>query len=325
MEAFLEDFDTGRGGSDKRAVRRSVVPADIKQLVRHNQMTRADDRASMLHNAALVGAYAALAGVGFAASTLWVWVPAWLGMAFLLHGAYSAMHDAAHGSHLSTRPANRVALLLWALPLGINGNLWRCWHLEHHRATATPDDPEPTGDLNNIFIYLTSFPVVGIMMFVESHWHNLRALVGRPAGYADTPAVRGLVRRDTASMVVIYGLVAAAVASGGLSVMLHLWLIPLATYWCFVSLIFGLPEHYQTDIRPESTQIDVTRTTQTGRITSFIIWNSNRHTAHHLVPTLNYRYLPAVDEALGDRVPFRESSYWRYHLGLMLSRLTRKG
>jgi fatty acid desaturase len=94
-----------------------------------------------------------------------------------------------------------------------------------------------------------------------------------------------------------------------------LWLIPLATYWCVVSLIFGLPEHYGTD--KEGSQIDVTRSTQTNWLLSFIVWNSNRHAAHHLLPTVNYRHLPALDDALGERVTHRAPSYLAFHFGMV--------
>ncbi|MGN6605960.1 MAG: fatty acid desaturase family protein [Jatrophihabitans sp.] len=308
--------DTGRTGSDRRAVRRSLVPPDIRALVRAQRMTRADSARAAVHCAVLVLAWVTLTVAGELVDSLWLWVPVWVAQAFLLHGAYSAMHDAAHGTLFAGRRANRVATFLWAVPLGINANLWRCWHLEHHRATATPDDPEPTGEITNLLLYVVAFPATGLLMFGQFTWDSLRALVGRPPGYADRAGVRGLVRRDAVWMVCFTaGIVVAAVFKG--QALLSCWVIPLALYWCVVSLIFGLPEHYGTD--RSGTQIEVTRTVATNRLLAFVVWNSNRHTAHHLVPTVHYRYLPMVDEALGDRVPYRARSYTAYHAGLVRS------
>ena len=252
--------------------------------------------------------------VGLAVQSLWVWVPVWAAQAFLLHGFYSAMHDAAHGTMFASRGLNRVALFMSAVPLGINANLWRCWHLEHHRATVSGDDPEPVGELTNLLTYFGAFPAVGIKMFAEFQAESLMALFGRMPGYADRPSVRNPVRRDAAWMVLFTaGVVVAAVTAGHW--LLWLWVIPLATYWCGVSLLIALPEHYHTN--KNGTQIDVTRSTTSNKLVSFIVWNSNRHAAHHLLPTLNYRYLAVVDDALGDRVEHRAVSYTRYHLGIL--------
>lgn len=314
--------DSGRTGSDRRAVRRAIVPADIRELVKSQRMTRADSRASLLHNLALAAAWALLTLVAVAADSLYVWVPVWVAQAFLLHGAYSAMHDGAHGSMFPTRRGNQAANFLWAIPLGINGNLWRCWHLEHHRATATPDDPEPSADITNLALYVVAFPAAGVMMFVQFQYESLLTLFGRFPGYADRPAVRPAVRRDAAWMLLLTAAVVVAAVTQP-HWLLWLWVIPLVAYWCGVSLIFALPEHLGTTRDPAATQIDVTRTTQSNKLVEFLIWNSNRHTAHHLVPTVNYRYLPAVDDALGDRVPNRADSYWSYHVGLIRSFFSR--
>jgi fatty acid desaturase len=306
--------DVARTADSKRSIRRSDVPADIRQMVREQRMTRADSMTAFWHSASLILAWVALTGGGLAADSLWVWVPVWAMQAFLMHGYYSAMHDAAHGTMFASRGLNRVALFLWALPLGINANLWRCWHLEHHRATVSGDDPEPVGEITNLLTYFGSFPAVGIQMFAEFQGESLMALFGRMPGYADGPSVRNRIRRDALFMVLVTaGVVLAAVFAGHW--LLWMWVIPLAAYWCGVSLLIALPEHYHTN--KNGTQIDVTRSTTSNKLLSFIVWNSNRHAAHHLLPTLNYRYLAVVDDALGDRVEHRAVSYTRYHWSIL--------
>ena len=63
----------------------------------------------------------------------------WAVQSVLLHGAYSAMHDGAHGTMFRSRWANRLVNLGWSVPLLLNAGLWRAWHLEHHRATREDD------------------------------------------------------------------------------------------------------------------------------------------------------------------------------------------
>jgi fatty acid desaturase len=47
----------------------------------------------------------------------------------------------------------------------------------------------------------------------------------------------------------------------------------------------------------------------------FVLWNSNYHAAHHLVPSVTYRYLPRLDDAVGERALHRSRSYFAFHAG----------
>jgi fatty acid desaturase len=291
-------------------VRLSLVPDDVRAIVRDEAMTRPESLRAGLHCAALVAAFAALSVVGVWAGSLWAWVPLWIAQGFLLHGAYSAMHDAAHGTLFSSRRANRVACFAWSVPLLLNPSLWRCWHLEHHRATRTADDPEPRGAIPNVAVYVVAFPVAGASMLLSFWVHSARALLGHPPSYAARPSARPAVRRDA---LWILALSAGLVTAGLLELhwLVVIWLAPWCVYWLVVSLVFGLAEHELTPT--EGTQIDVTRSVTSNRVIQFVVWNSNFHAAHHLVPTVTYRHLPRLDAVLGDRVAHRARSYTRYH------------
>jgi len=288
------------------------VPDDIRRLVRDEGMTRATPLRAGGHTLALIGIWVGLSAVGLSTGTLWVWAPVWLVQAVLLHGAYSAMHDGAHGTMFRSRWANRLVNLGWSVPLLLNAGLWRAWHLEHHRATVTGDDPEPKGELTNVVMYLGAFPVAGLSMISAFWWHSLLAVAGRPPGYARRTGVAPTARRDG---VLLLGLT-AAVAVGAVTrpfLLLALWGAPFIGYWLVVSLVFGLAEHYHT--REAGGQLDVTRSVRSHGPVRFVLWNSNYHAAHHLVPSVTYRYLPKLDDAVGDRALHRSRSYLAFHAG----------
>jgi fatty acid desaturase len=291
-------------------------------MVRSGRLTRPDPSRAAAHSAALVGIYALLSVTGVVAGSLWAWVPIWIVEGFLLHGAYSAMHDAAHGTLFASRRANRVSCLAWAVPLGLNASLWRCWHLEHHRATRTGDDPEPRGDISLLAVYVGAFPVGGSSIVLSSWLDSLRALFGRPPRYADRASARRAVRAN-AAWLLIFTACAAVAGVTAFHWLLVIWLAPLGVYWLAVSVVFGLAEHEGTpDV---GTQIDVTRSVTSNRVIRWLVWNSNFHAAHHVVPTVAYANLPAVDAALGDRVSHRSRSYTRFHAGFAVGTVARHG
>jgi fatty acid desaturase len=287
------------------------VPTDIRELVRARGMTRPTPARAAGRTVVHLVLWAGLSALGLLVGGL-VWLPVWVLQGYFLQSAYSGLHDAIHHSQYRSKQANRVAAVLWGLPLLLNGSLWRAWHLEHHRATATSDDPEPHAVLGNRLIYAVAFPVGGLAMFAGLWAQSVGSLFGRPPKYVRRRGAYGAIRVDAAIVLLatvlgVVGLVRATFLTAAL------WFIPFAVYWCVISVGVGLSEHYGTS--KSGGQLDVTRSVTTKRFMRFMQWNSNFHAAHHLVPSVSYTFLPELDAALGDRVRHRSGSYVAFHAG----------
>jgi fatty acid desaturase len=285
------------------------VPADIRELVRSRGMTRPTSMRTLGRSVVHVAMWVGASGLGLLLGGV-AWLPVWLFQGYLLQSAYSGLHDAIHHSQYRSKRANRVASVLWGLPLLLNASLWRAWHLEHHRATATADDPEPRAVLGSRVVYAVAFPVGGLAMFGSLWAQSALALVGRPPSYVRRRGAYGAIRFDAAVV-----LLACVVAGVGLIrapfPTFALWLAPFLVYWCVISIGIGMSEHYGT--AQSGGQLEVTRSVTTHRFMRFVQWNSNFHAAHHLVPSVSYTFLPELDAALGDRVVHRAPTYLSFH------------
>jgi len=197
------------------------------------------------------------------------------------------MHDAAHGLLFSDRRVNEwVATWLCAAPVFTSLQLYRPYHLTHHRHTQQAEDP----DLG----LSAPFPITR-----KSLWRKIvRDLTGQTAYQRRLEQFRrGLAKEGKA-------FVANLVLLGGLSAVGYwwlypvLWLVPLATWYQLVSRVRNIAEH--AVVPDNDDPLRNTRTTLANFLERLFVapyW-VNYHLEHHLFMFVPCWRLPEAHRAL---------------------------
>ena len=196
-------------------------------------------------------------------------------------------------------------------------------HMDHHRRTGFPDDPD-----RHEYVFERTYRSVPAFLFQETLLGPtrgaLRRLSGSEKGNAMQPTVEGRRRH----------LLLLALAQGALLVLFGLtghwwgyfafWLLPLMTIAGPLTRLRTFCEH--AGMNPERPsrhdQIFYTRSTLEergglpglyARLERFVIapFHFNYHHEHHLLPQVPYRYLPEVHRML------RESGHYGRHPELL--------
>jgi len=197
------------------------------------------------------------------------------------------MHDAAHGLLFDSRRLNEwVATWLCAAPVFTSLQLYRPYHLKHHRHTQQAEDP----DLG----LSAPFPITAKSLRRKI----VRDLSGRTAYQRRLEQFRrGLAKESKA-------FIANLVLLGGLSAIGYwwlyplFWLLPLATWYQLVSRIRNIAEH--AVVPDNDDPLRNTRTTLANVFERLFVapyW-VNYHLEHHLFMFVPCWRLPAAHRAL---------------------------
>ncbi len=244
----------------------------------------------------LVGALLVLHvwGLIFGSMALFVWWPHPLTLVVAVMvigtrqlGLAILMHDAAHGLLFDNRWLNEwVATWLCAAPVFTSLQLYRPYHLAHHRHTQQAEDP----DLG----LSAPFPISR-----KSLWRKIgRDLSGRTAYQRRLEQFRrGLAKESKA-------FVANLVLLGALSVIGYwwlyplLWLLPLATWYQLVTRVRNIAEH--AVVPDNDDPLRNTRTTLANFLERLFVapYRVNYHLEHHLFMFVPCWRLAAAHRAL---------------------------
>jgi len=280
------------------------MPGDLATLLTHEEEEALRGRSNWMGLWLVAHAWALI----FAAMALVVEWPAWwtfliafvvisnrqLGLAIL-------MHDAAHRLLFADPGVNDwVGARLCGDPVGANLRVYRPYHLAHHRATQTRDDPD--------LVLSAPFPIpwasfrrkvlrdlLGITGYqlrraqfsaatrqAKSPAAKLRALLAREGGFLGTNAILCL----------------ALAATGNLWLYPALWLAPLLTGYQLVSRLRNIAEH--AVVGEAQDPLRNTRTTYASVLARLSIapyW-VNYHLEHHLFVHTPCWKLPRVHRLL---------------------------
>ncbi len=155
------------------------------------------------------------------------------------------MHDAAHGAlHPNQKINDVVGDWLCAAPIGSNLATYRKYHLRHHRFTEQPEDPD--------LVLSKPFPTTR-----QSLWRKVvRDLTGQTAyklrvgqflakkSDAPTDGKTGFLNDTRTRFLAINVVFLAVLTAAGLWwAYFALWLVPLATWFQFVTRIRNIGEH----------------------------------------------------------------------------------
>ena len=212
------------------------------------------------------------------------------------------MHDAAHGLLFRRKAVNdRVAQWLCAYPVLTDLQLYRPYHLKHHRLTQQPDDPD--------LPLSAPFPITRASLRRKV----LRDLTGRtgyqrrkaqlrdalgPSGTPWRERAGRLRRRLGGAALVNLALFAALALAGYWWLYPLLWLLPLMTWYQLVSRIRNIAEHAVVPDNDDPWRN--TRTTLAGPLTRLVLapYRVNYHLEHHLFPFAPCWRLPRLHRHL---------------------------
>jgi len=197
------------------------------------------------------------------------------------------MHDAAHGLLFADRRLNEwVGTWLCAAPVFTSLQLYRPYHLTHHRHTQQAEDP----DLG----LSAPFPITR-----KSMWRKIgRDLSGRTAYQRRLEQFRRGLAKEGKAFLVNLVLLCALAAAGYWWLYPLLWLVPLATWYQLVSRIRNIAEH--AVVPDNDDPLRNTRTTLASFLERLFVapyW-VNYHLEHHLFMFVPCWRLPAAHRAL---------------------------
>jgi len=197
------------------------------------------------------------------------------------------MHDAAHGLLFDSRRLNEwVATWLCAAPVFTSLQLYRPYHLTHHRHTQQAEDP----DLG----LSAPFPIT-----LKSLWRKIvRDLSGRTAYQRRLEQFRRGLAKERKAFIANLVLLGALSAIGCWWLYPLLWLLPLATWYQLVSRIRNIAEH--AVVPDNDDPLRNTRTTLANFFERLFVapyW-VNYHLEHHLFMFVPCWRLPAAHRAL---------------------------
>jgi len=244
-----------------------------------------------------------------------------LGMAIL-------MHDAAHGLLFANRRVNDwVGAWLCAYPVFTSLAVYRPYHLQHHRFTQQPEDP----DLG----LSAPFPISRASLrrkivrdlTGQTAYQRRGEQLRRALGPDDAPLAKRLGNlwwREKGSLVANLMLLGLLSAAGYWWLYPVMWLLPLATWYQLVSRIRNIAEH--AVVPDNDDPLRNTRTTRANMLERLLLapyW-VNYHLEHHLFMFVPCWRLPAAHRALvasGWRDRMEVQAGYRAVLRLATSRL----
>jgi fatty acid desaturase len=276
----------------------AVPRVDPKTIFSREEWNRLNSRGSLRGLALVAHAWGTIAGA-IALVVIWPNPVSWL-IAVMVVGTRQLglailMHEAAHGGLHANRPVNEwVGQWLCAVPVGADLSSYRAYHLQHHKFTQQPEDPD--------LPLSAPFPITR-----ESLWRKaVRDLTGQTFVKQRWPLLLSLFRHRVPSTEVTHE---SFVASGADKMARFLyvnailfglfwlagagiwfwavWLFAMATWLSFVTRIRNIAEHACTSNGQDP--FSQARTTLASPIERLLIapyW-VNYHAEHHL-----FMYLP---------------------------------
>jgi fatty acid desaturase len=290
----------------------AVARIDPKTIFTPDEWRHLTSRSSP-HGLWLVGHAWGLIAASVALVTLWPNPLTWL-IAVMIVGTRQLglailMHEAAHGGLHTNRTINEwIGQWLCAVPVGADLASYRAYHLQHHRFTQQPEDPDlslsaPFPISKDSFRRKAIRDLTG-QTFVKQRLPLLRALF-KPADESADVNHESFVsagREKTlrflgvnALLFVLFWLAGAGLWYFGV------WLVAMATWLPFVTRIRNIAEHACTSTGEDP--FSHARTTLANPIERLLIapyW-VNYHAEHHLFMYLPCYRLPDAHRLLLDK------------------------
>lgn len=244
----------------------------------------------------VLGLMFALGWLAWHTDSAWIRWTAYLGLGYLWMSVVTFMHDATHNTLFKRRWLGWAFGIIAMLPLFASFVAFKEDHIEHHRHTRSPRDPDafPMGQRRLVdFLLFYGYMVAGALLSFL-HFNLIYPL--QRFGVREWSIHLG----ETALKVLLYWqLIAWAQANGVLGKTLELWLIPIFIFSLLNSMRF-IAEHYGTPW--DQGQMLGTRTVISNPVNAFCWNNINLHIGHHLYPGVPWYNLQELHELLKDDI-----------------------
>jgi fatty acid desaturase len=279
---------------------------------RRESLTTPRSRASAAHLATSWLLYGLLTAMVLR-SPIYVCIPAWFAMGWLLLGNGAIVHEAAHRHLFRSAGVNRwvgaVAGAAVLLPWGV----YRPYHLSHHRYTVAIEDPEGPPLKFRSRLEYPLLALGGLVFLIRLFAYGIATAFGHPPTWLRSSSQRRAAVCDT---VLCLAVLAVAIWAGlsNINVLSAVWLVPWSIALVFLVPLVLVTEHYGAVVGTVEAA-ENTRTVVSNRLVRWMYWNNNFHTAHHQMPTVVYQALPELDKAsAGDRLaPWISPGYMAFH------------
>jgi fatty acid desaturase len=250
----------------------------------------------------IFGCMAALAWI----ESWYLWIPVWIAGVLLVGGRQLGlailMHDAAHRALARTPWLNdALGQFACAWPVAADLHGYRAYHLQHHRRTQQPDDPD---------IGLSApFPISR-----SSLWRKvLRDLTGQTTFKQRSAPIRSALgdpawpwrkrlsrfaERLGGPILMNAGLFAGLLATGRPDLYLLLWAVPFFTWLPLITRLRNIAEH--AVVPDNDDPLRNARTTRAGALIRAVLapyW-VNYHVEHHLYMWVPCHSLPKLHRML---------------------------
>jgi len=259
---------------------------------------------------ALLGIWAICAAAAITVDSLWVRVPCWLMIGFVMHALGVFMHEGAHAALTRKSWIDRPLGFLCGLPVFFPCASYRATHLLHHQYENSPKDPDnleanfPNRALRWLLYYgwfISGMPTYILLVTVTGPF--------RARGIEKLWAV-------VEPLLIIgfyYGLFTLAGRYQWWDVLLNgwLWAVPFAVV---IANFRGLAEHTQLWHRDPPDPLHSTRSLVSNPFIAFFFNNQNHHLEHHLFPGVPWNNLGKVHQLMKPIYAKRDASITKGYL-----------
>jgi fatty acid desaturase len=243
--------------------------------------------------------------------SVWVWPAMFIYGSILSVPAYSMSHETAHGTAFKTRWLNETLNWITSL-LYIEEPLHRRYtHTNHHSYTwhVGKDSQMPFDTPMAFGGWLAEASGYASLHFAVIT--NLRLMFARYTEVMKSViSAKELlrVRRNAWLFFLVYAAIGGLIALG-VNELLWFLVIPMLLGRPSMVLI-TLIQHVEMAENSPSI-IDSTRSFKTNWVVSFLYMNMHHHMEHHLYPQVPFYSLPALHEAIKEKLPDPDPGFWR--------------
>lgn len=214
------------------------------------------------------------------------------GVALAINAFVLLLHEGMHGVLFRSRAANRWASVALGAPALISFTAYQVMHTRHHDHLGTEDDPD---DYHN---YAGKRGVVWAMHYMRLTIGCYLYLLAIPfmAYRHGSPDDRRAIVTEYAVLGSLYAVLFLTIP---FSILAAAWLIPIVLVAIMVQ-VRGFTQHGITDAHDPFL---ASRSIKANPVVAFFLLNENYHLEHHLFPEVPSYRLPALHQAIWDRLP----------------------
>lgn len=249
---------------------------------------------------------------GFNLGTWWIALPAFIVYWALYGGAADPRwHECGHGTAFKTDWLNTIFYYPASFMLFRGPTYWKWSHVRHHSDTIIIGrDPEivfPRPTSTVLWVVDLLHIVSGPKMLAQMGRHALGRLEPGEESFLPPEARPKVIWEARISLAILLATVVWSVATVSIVPLLFIGGPTFLGSWLLK--FFGTTQHAGLQENVLDHRFN-TRTVLMNPVFRFLYLNMNYHIEHHMFPTVPYRNLPALHEAIRDDLPEPHPNNW---------------